>query len=545
MHTAHDAPVVIVGAGPAGMCLAIDLAQAGVASTLLEARAADARFAARTNVTNSRSMEHFRRWGVAERLRRNVPLGPEISRDIRFVTRVTGHVIANFKNGVQFAERAPFASEVSVWGPHSAIERSLRERIAELPSIDLRFNASVTQFGQDDEGVTVHYTDADGCARQVRGGYCVAADGSRSLIRRQLGLKMQGKANLVYGFSWLIRSPPLTDLMRRGTGLAAMTWFANDDRSGAMLVPQDSDHHYQYFAACVPRHIDGANWDAVRACLYTDVGARFEVEAISGDDLWIHSLAAPRFAENRVFLIGDAAHLVSPFGGFGMNIAVGDAADLGWKLRAVIQGWGGARLLASYDAERRPAFHWIQALCEESTQHIGPAYVRPDMEADTPAGAAIRADIAQEIIAAKQREFVSIGAQLGYAYPASPICVDDAQSHPPHTPSSFGHYAPSSAPGARAPHVWLTETRSLYDALGAGFTLLCMEGDRSASGVAALADAAAARRVPFDVIASDHPDLPALYGVRFALIRPDHHIAWRGDAIPPEPGALLDTVRGA
>ncbi len=141
-----DAPVIIAGAGPAGMCLAIDLALAGIRSVLLETRAHDARFAARTNLTNSRSMEHFRRWGMADRLRRNIPLGPEISRDIRFVTRGTGHVIANFAGGVQFAERAPFASEVSLWGPQGAIERTIRERVADLAEIDLRFRCTVERF---------------------------------------------------------------------------------------------------------------------------------------------------------------------------------------------------------------------------------------------------------------------------------------------------------------------------------------------------------------------------------------------------------------
>ncbi|WP_454740268.1 FAD-dependent monooxygenase [Cupriavidus necator] len=537
-----DAPVIIAGAGPAGMCLAIDLAQAGIRSIMLETRAADARFAARTNLTNSRSMEYFRRWGMAERLRRNIPLGPEISRDIRFVTRANGHVIANFPNGAQFAERVPFASEVSLWGPQGAIERTIRERVTDFFEIDVRFESTVTDFSQDEDGVSVTYTDARGNAHQLRGRYFVGADGSRSFVRKQLGLKMEGSANLIYGFSWLMRSPELTEIMNRGVGMTAMTWFANLDRSSGILVPQDSDHRFQYFAAPVPTDVDGNNWDVVKARLFEDIGTSFDVEPISGSDLWIHSLVLPRFSEKRIFLIGDSAHLVSPFGGFGMNTAIGDSANLGWKLRAVIQGWGGERLLDTYDAERRKLFRWIQMLCEESTKHVGPAYVRPRMEDDTNEGAAIRAEIATDIVTAKTQEFVSIGAQLGYAYLDSPICVTTGA---PHVPSTFGEYNPSSAAGARAPHVWLGSERSLYDAFGPGFTLLHIGDTCEELDIAPLVTEAKSRNMPLTILYSTHPDLPALYGAKLALIRPDQHVAWRGDVLPGNAGELLDIIRGA
>ncbi|WP_322061861.1 FAD-dependent monooxygenase [Paraburkholderia sp. J63] len=533
-----DAPVIVAGAGPAGMCLAIDLALSGINTLIIESREEDERFAARTNLTNTRSMEHFRRWGMADALRRNIPLGPEISRDIRFVTRGTGHVIANFVGGVQFAERVPFASEISLWGPQGAIERTIRQRIATLHEVDLRFQCAVKQFTQHDDHVEVVYEDAKGTQHTVRGRYLVGADGSRSIVRRQLGIKMDGTANLAHGFAWLIHSPALTGILERGVGLAAMSWFTNEDRSSGILGPQDSSGHFQYFAAPVPDDVDGDDWETVRRHLYSDVGETFPVEPVSGGDIRIHSLVAPRFFDNRVFLIGDAAHLVSPFGGFGMNISIGDSADLAWKLAAVLNGWGGPTLLASYDQERRSAFRWIQALCEESTEHVGPVYVRAGMEEDGPRGDAIRAEIAQEIFAAKSREFVSIGAQLGYTYADSPIVVPNGA---PPAESGFGNYVPSAAAGARAPHVWLDEQRSLYDAFGRGFTLLKIGTDIDTS---ALERAALERNVPLAVLHGAHPDLPELYGAHLVLIRPDQHVAWRGNAVPADPGALLDTVRG-
>lgn len=533
-----DAPVIIAGAGPAGMCIAIDLAQRGIPSIILESRKKDARFAARTNLTNTRSMEHFRRWGMADALRKNIPLGPEVSRDIRFVTRAKGHVLANFPGGVEFAERAPFASEVSLWGPQAAIERTIRERVAALPLIDIRFEATVTDFSQSEEGVTVNYTDAQGEVNQIRGQYFVGADGSRSQVRKQLGIKMAGKAKLAYGFSWLLHSPELKKIMLESSGLAAMTWFTNEDQSSGILAPQNSDGQFQYFSAPVSEEFDGNNWEAVRARLFADVGVEFEAEPISGGELWIHSLSAPRFKDGRVFLVGDAAHLVSPFGGFGMNASIGDSADIAWKLAAVIQGWGGEKLLDSYCSERRSIFAWIQELCEESTKHVGPTYVREGMEEDSPRGQAIRSELGQSIIGAKSREFVSIGAQLGYVYRNSSVIVFDGQEA---AQSGFGDYVPSAAPGARAPHVWLGD-ESLYDRFGQGFTLLQVVHSDAAD---ALVQAAERRAIPLKVLSVEHAELPALYEARLALIRPDQHVAWRGNALPQDVDALLATVTGS
>jgi 2-polyprenyl-6-methoxyphenol hydroxylase-like FAD-dependent oxidoreductase len=537
-NESFSAPVIIAGAGPAGMCIAIDLALSGVATVVLEARAENEPFAARTNLTNTRSMEHFRRWGMAGALRTAIPLGPEIRRDIRFVTRGTGHVIANFPKGVEFAERAPFASEISLWGPQGAIERTIRTRVATFPEIDVRFRCTLNRFVQHDDHVEVIYTDANGTEQTVRGQYLVGADGSRSVVRRQLGIKLEGTANVAHGFSWLLYAPALKEIMMDHTGLVAMTWFANEDRSAGILVPQDSDGHFMYFSAPVPETINGDDWETIKRHLFADIGAEFPVKPIAGGDLYIHSLVAPRFFDQRVFLAGDAAHLVSPFGGFGMNAAIGDSADLAWKLGAVIQGWGGPHLLASYDVERREVFRWIQALCEESTQHVGPAYARAGMEEDSPRGNAIRATLAEEIVAAKTREFVSIGAQLGYVYRSSPVVVHDGQ---PAAESTFGSYVPSSAPGARAPHVWLDDGRSLYDMFGRGFTLLKIGNDDDSS---TLESCALERGMPLSILRVDHPQLPTLYEARLALIRPDQHTAWRGNSLPDDVGALLDVVTG-
>jgi 2-polyprenyl-6-methoxyphenol hydroxylase-like FAD-dependent oxidoreductase len=140
------ARVAISGAGPVGMALAIDLALRGVPSVLFEKRSDEERIVARANMTNVRSMEHFRRWGIADALRENDPVSPDIRRDVTFVTRLNGHHVHTFERAYEWSERLPIASEVAEWAPNEAIEKTLRERCLSLPLIDLRFENEVQSF---------------------------------------------------------------------------------------------------------------------------------------------------------------------------------------------------------------------------------------------------------------------------------------------------------------------------------------------------------------------------------------------------------------
>jgi hypothetical protein len=223
-----------------------------------------------------------------------------------------------------------------------------------------------------------------------------------------------------------------------------------------------------------------------------------------------------------------------------MNTGVEDAVNLGWKLAAVCTGWGGAGLLATYEAERRPYGVKNVAFARGFAGSVGGVTVTPEIERDSAAGNAERAALGAHLNDHAFREFVIPGIQLGVCYDGSAAVAPDGTAPPAMEPT---RYVPSATPGARAPHVWLGEGRALSDACGLDFTLLRLGG--GGTDTAPLERAAAARGVPLSVL--DVPGHAArdLYARDLALVRPDHHIAWRGNALPADCGALLDRLRGA
>ena len=246
---------------------------------------------------------------------------------------------------------------------------------------------------------------------------------------------------------------------------------------------------------------------------------------------WVRrELVAERYGEGRVLLAGDAAHMLSPTGAFGMNTGIQDAVDLSWKLAAVLQGWGGPQLLGSYDAERRPIGHRNVREAAANFRRMtsprpGPLILDPTAEGD-----AFRQKLGAEFSAIMRHEWFTLGVHLGYRYADSPICSPDGTVAPPDEPN---RYVPSSCPGNRAPHVWLAPGQSTLDLFGRTFALLGFGAD--AADVDALMAAARARGVPVTFTAIDHKDAAALYERRLVLVRPDGHVAWRGDRAPDDP----------
>lgn len=535
-----DVPVVIAGGGPIGMALGIDLALRGIETVILERRDAGVPFPMRTNMTNVRSMEHFRRWGIADALRRNDPVSPLVERDVAMATRLNGHLILRLPRAYEWSEPLPFASEVAEWAPNEGIEKTLRERVESLPMIDYRYSHEVIGFDQDDDAVTVQASGPPGPVT-VRGRYLVIADGSRSSLRRNvLNVRMEGTSNLARSFAWHFYAPDLPSLWK-ACPMVSMLYFYNEERGADILVPQSGTDRWLYFCSPTPEGLDGDDWEACRAMLFRSVGAEFDVEPIGGGTFITHSLLAPRYDFGRVALAGDAAHLVSPMGGFGMNIGIGDAADLGWKLAALIEGWGGPMLLPSYSVERREAARFILDGCEQNQAIGAPQLVRDGLEAEGPAGDAVREQVAEDIVTLKMSQFKRMGGQLGYRYSASPIIVRDGTEEPAPT---FADYVPSARPGNRAPHYWMADGSSLYDHFGAGFTLLALDDFDAEPILRAAADSG----VPLEVLEPGEPDrlkLRELYAAQAALIRSDHHVAWRGDRSPEQPEILINVIRGA
>jgi 2-polyprenyl-6-methoxyphenol hydroxylase-like FAD-dependent oxidoreductase len=518
------------------MTVAIELASRGVSTLVVEPRAKDDYAVARVNLTNARSMEHFRRHGIADKLRANDPVPSNVIRDLTFSTRANGKIILNVEGAYEWRERLPIASEVPEWAPFQAIEKTLREKLLEAPNATFLPHSTVLDFAQDEGRVEVTCTGADG-VKSIGAKYIIIADGAHSELRRKLNLRMVGET-LFYNTSWHFRSPALTKLFAK-TQLSSMTFFLNDDAYGDLIVPQSGEDHWVYMISPIPEGLDPEDWPTVRNMLFRSIGEEFEIFDQVGQYWGSHSRMAPTFNFGRAFLIGDAAHLTSPFGGFGMNLGIGDAADLGWKIAATLDGWGGPRLLETYTMERREVANFIIQGSAHNNKVWGKALVRPHMEEDSERGANVRAEVRDFVIREKTRQFRSLGAQLGYRYTGSPIVVSDGTELPP---LEYGDYHPSAVPGCRAPHVWLEDGSSLFDHFGSGFCLLKLDPDAES---APIQRAAAKVGLPLKVLELANSSIHAMYERSLVLIRPDQHVAWRGDAPPQDCDALVNVVRGA
>lgn len=524
--------VVIVGAGPTGLALAIELGQRGIACLVLE-RNERVGYAPRAKTTNIRTREHMRRWGIAHQLRAASPLGIDYPSNVLFVTRLAGHEIARFENALYCAPgKNPFYSEHAQWIPQYSVEEVMRAHAQSLPTVEIRFCCELRGYEQDGDGVQARVHDREkGTDFVVRSDYLVGADGARSFVRDAIGARMEGRYGLSRNYNIVFHAPGLAQAHRHGP--AIMYWQVNADVP-SLIGPMDRGEKWFFMPTAVP---DGVKFDASQApeLIRRATGIDLPYEVLSTDE-WVASrLVADRYRDRRVFLAGDACHLHPPFGGYGMNMGVADGVDLGWKLAAVLQGWGGARLLDSYEAERAPVHRFVidEAVSNHST--LGNQLWQDGLEGDDARGADLRREVGERVAAAKLREFNTLGVVLGYRYEGSPVIVGDGSAPPP---MDFLNYVPSARPGHLAPHAWLHDGSSLYDHFGSGFTLLVTDASRP-DEIDAARRAAHETGVLLNVAQPREPALRELYRARYALIRPDQHVAWRGDTWPADGVALF------
>lgn len=529
--------VLIVGAGPTGLALAIELGQRGVPCLLVE-RNPRVGHAPRAKTTNVRTREHLRRWGIADRLRALSPLGIDYPSNVLFVTRLAGHELARFENALYCAPgKNPFYSEHAQWIPQYTVEEVMRAHAQSLPGVEIRFNCEMQGFEQDGQRVTTRMRDLEsGTDFTVHSEFLVGSDGARSTVRDAIGARMVGTYGLSRNYNVVFRAPGLAAAHRHGP--AIMYCQVNADVP-SLIGPMDRGDKWFFMPTAVPKD---ARFDVGNApdLIRRSTGIDLPYEVLSSDEWVASSLAADRYRDRRVFLAGDACHLHPPMGGYGMNMGVADGVDLGWKLAAVLQGWGGARLLDSYEAERAPVHQYV--IDEAVTNHgtLGHQLWREGLEDDDDRGTALRREVGARVASAKLREYNTLGVVLGYAYQTSPVIVGDGSEA---ARPDFLNYVPSARPGHLAPHAWLHDGTSLYDHFGKGFTLLDTEGGDEA-GVEAARQAARAVDVPLQVIQPIEAALPGLYRARYTLIRPDQHVAWRGNAWPQDGAGLLRQVTG-
>jgi 2-polyprenyl-6-methoxyphenol hydroxylase-like FAD-dependent oxidoreductase len=524
--------VVVAGGGPAGLAAAVELGSRGVSVLVLEPRTEVSMDRPRAKTTSVRTMEHLRRWGLADRLREVAPLPVAWSQDTMFATSVLGREITRFHNCLGLTpDRCDEYAEAGQQVPQPLVEQVLREALAAYPNVRFATGWSMTGLTQDDNCVTVEAIDADGVTHHIKANYVLGCDGASSVTRHAIGARFDGSTDGRPNFSMVFRSSKLAELVPHKP--AIHHWVLDPSVPG---LAGRMNLHDTWWAMAMGVSADAGNADPIRLirALIGPGGEDVDIEMVSTDPWTARMLNANTYRVGRVFLVGDAAHLNPPWGGHGFNTAVGDAVNVGWKLAAMLQGWGGPSLLDSYEPERKPIAQQTIDLATRNMSNLSTNFADPLLNADGPEGDACRTQVAAAIQATKHAEFHSLGLVLGYHYGTSTITVADDSTEPETETST---YTPSSRPGSRLPHLWLPDGRSIYDVFGTDFTLLVVD---PTSSTAAIQDAAERAGVPMTVVdlvslgcASSHAS--NLYQATMLLIRPDQHVAWRTTSSAPQP----------
>lgn len=532
-----DTEVLVAGAGPTGLTLALDLAQRGIKAILVE-RHDKPLYLPKMERTNPRSMEIYRRLGLADRIRA-AAYPADVAMDIFIVTSLAEPpllqlkypsvneakaAIADCKDGSLPREPYQLVSQYT-------LEPLLLEEAKRRPNITIRQSTELLSFTQDESGVTAIVRNSRGEEESIRAQYLAACDGGSSVARKQLGINLEGTGVISSAKQVFFACDDFYDKCVVGPG--RHYFFAHKDAAKAgvagVIIVQDDRKHFT-LQSTAP---DDTDWVA-------------EIREVTGLDIhpeiiyvgeWRQSMmVADRYAGGRVYLAGDAAHLFIPAGGLGMNTGVGDAYDLSWKLAGTLQGWGGPNLLASYELERRPvglrntaaAMYAVQGVIEWRAAYTN----------DVHESAAARAAFAEKAAPLHRRVYDMMGTERGYRY-ESPIV--SRESGTPPVDDSFV-YRPSTWPGMRLPHVWLSNGEALHDRIGHGYTLLKLgTGDTDTS---ALEQALRSTGAALDVMRIDDAQIRKVFERDLILVRPDLHVCWRGDTAPENPGQIAAMVVG-
>jgi 2-polyprenyl-6-methoxyphenol hydroxylase-like FAD-dependent oxidoreductase len=537
---ANDLPVLIVGAGPVGLVLAKELSHHGIRCMLIEGNLDTTRWP-KMDITNCRSMELLRRLGLEDGLRQ-VGVPSRYSFDVVFSTGLAGKEFSRWALPSVDAMRERIREHNDGTMPAVPYQRCSQEvfeawmkRLCEAdPLIDVRSGWRFDSLTQDAEGVTATVTDTTtNTARTLRARYLVGCDGATSAVRKSVEIPLQGRPVPRIARQVHFKSRDLTALHAHG-----QFWHIFFATTGTLISQDEVDTWtlQRYY----PPDQDPSGIPSEEVVMST-IGRRIEIDRILVTSVWQGNLlVADRYRAGRVFLAGDSAHQNIPTGGYGMNTGVGDAIDIGWKLAAMLQGWGGPSLLASYEIERRPvAVRNVARSERHANVHVKwrSQMDRSLLEADTPDGAVHRAKI-DAIIQTERGENEDHGIELGYRYEGSPVVVAETGEAPMWSPRV---YTPTTWPGGRPPSVILEDGSMLFDQFGKGFTLLDFADDREALTLVA---AATSRGVPMQRVVVHDANARRLYERNLVLVRPDQHIAWRGDRVPRDPLAMVDHVRG-
>jgi 2-polyprenyl-6-methoxyphenol hydroxylase-like FAD-dependent oxidoreductase len=521
--SATQTQVLIAGAGPVGLTLALDLGRRGIRCMVVE-RNDTSRQLPKMERCNARTMEIYRRLGIVDRVRA-AGLDNDAPMDVYLTESLHGPVIVHLPYPSVNAAKAAIGARNDgyVLEPYQLIsqytlEPLLRSIVETLPSVTVRFSCELVEFEQDADGVTARLQTKDAAPETIRASYLAGCDGGVSTVRKQLGIPLQGEGRIRRLRQALFYCPELYDKIPIGTGrhyhIAEAPLFP-------LIIIQDSKKHWTMHAAA-------ESDEQMTAVFRESLAMPLEFQTLSVNEWTQNLLCAEHYGEGRVFIAGDAAHLVIPTGGLGMNTGVGDATDLAWKLAATLQGWGGPELLASYERERRPiGLRNVKASGEAARGRFEGWRVAPS-----------RDEMARRFDFEQRKVTEILGIEAGYRYVDSPILCLEPGGPDPDSQS----YVPTTWPGARLPHVWLDDGTALHDKLGLGYTLLRV--GTSDHEVSALARAFSAAGAPFEIVDVLDRQAREMYGYDLLLVRPDLHVVWRANRPPDDPEALAAIATG-
>jgi len=543
MNTASqiDTTVLIVGGGPVGMTMALCLAKRGIASYLVELRSAETLPDVKCNHISSRSMELFRSLGISQDLRA-AGLPDDYPHDVSYRTTTLGEEIARIhipgRNTRLTDHSGPDGNWPTPEPPHRInqryIEPILRRHVQKQTLITCLYRHQVLSFTQDTNQVTAQIQNLDqpdSQALTLSAAYMVGCDGGRSMVRKGIGAKLIGDEVVQRVQSTCIRAPHLIEHMKAPPAWAMFT--VNPRRSGNIYAIDGKEvwliHNYLRDHEADFESVD-RDW-AIRTILGVD--DQFEYEVMSKEDWFGRRLVSDKLQEGRIFVAGDAAHLWVPYAGYGMNAGLADASNLAWHLAAQIESWASPFALIAYEKERHPITEQVSRFAMNHAHAMSKRRkeIPENLEEQSAEGANARIAFGQDLYDLNVQQYCCAGLNFGYFYDQSPVMVYDAESAPDY---SMGSFTASTVPGCRAPHFWLEQDTSLYDALGSAYTLLCFKPECDAE-VSAAIKAAGEANMPLKILdVSAYPNRPLEYSHHFVIVRSDAHTVWRGDRVTAE-----------
>ncbi len=534
-----DTQVLIIGAGPVGLTLAIDLGRRGVACTLVERNEAP-QFLPKMERCNARTMEIYRRMGLVEKirasgLRSDVPMDvfivlsmaepPLLHMDYPSVDQAKARIGAS-NDGTQPLEPYQLISQYT-------LEPLLKGEADRLPSVDVRYGCEFLSLRQEAAGVSATIRNAEGQTETLAGAYLVGCDGGASRVRKELGIRLRGEGNLLELRQALFRCDELFEKIPIGNGPGHGRHYHVADGQATFLIMQDSTRHFTLHSI-----VDSD--EEMNVKFESTISVAIDYEMLSCAPWRQNLLLADSYGRGRVFLAGDAVHLLVPTGGLGMNTGVGDAIDLSWKLAATLAGWAGPNLLAAYEIERRQIGDRNVGASRHASlgRRKWRSQFQPNIRDKTPEGQATRDNLVRVANLEQSKSNRMIGAELGYRYVGSPVIWEEPGG-PEHR---FEVYRPTTWPGARLPHVWLDDGTPVQDRIAESYVLLRLGGCQA--DAAPLSRAFETLGAPFCVLDIAGAAPRDIYERDLILLRPDMHVAWRGNAMHEAPDHLAAVVTG-